>query len=140
MAYCTKDELEKLIGASDLLKLLDDNNDGEPDDGLFDSLAQEASDTVDGYLGARYPVPFASPSKMVRRASRVFVAECLYQRRGVIRDANPFAKEADSLRKRLEAIADKHADLDISIDDQDREPVSDQEPSRLAQRSGAMLF
>lgn len=140
MAYCTHDEVEKLVGPENFRQMLDDDRDGEEDSGLFDTLAEAASSGVDAYVGAQYPLPFATVPSFARLAARVLCCESLYKRRGVSKDANPFAGEADAIRKRLERIMDGEADLDFVQDAAGAGVEADTEPSKLAQQDGRMMF
>jgi len=141
MAYCAHDEIERLVGPKPFLDMLDDDLDGVEDAGLFDSLASDASGQVDGYLSAQYAVPFSGTvPPFVRQCAKIFVAEILYARRGIVRDANPWTKQADMLRTRLERIAkgDDVLDAQTSGSSDSVEVVT--EPSRLAQPGRTLMF
>lgn len=141
MAYCTHDEIERLVGPAPFLEMLDDNLDGTEDAGLFDSLAADASSQADGYLSSQYAVPFSgSVPPFVRQCAKIFLAEMLYARRGVVRDANPWSKQADSLRARLERIAKGDDVLDAQTAGASDSVESVTEPSRLAQPGNTLLF
>lgn len=141
MAYAAYAAVKNLVGPAALLAMLDDDLDGVEDAGLFDALAQDASDQVDAYLSAQYDVPFTgSVPLFVSLCAKVFICETLYQRRGVAKEANPWTKQADSLRMRLEKIAAGKDLLDAAqtaVGSDSVEIVT--EPSRLAQR-GPMMF
>lgn len=137
--YCEHDTVEKLVGPEPFALMLDDDKDGIEDDGLFDVLAQAASDQVDGYLGGRYEVPFSAVPAFVRQCAQAFCAESLYQRRGVARDANPWSRQADALRERLQRISEGKEKLSVSEDEAGSAVEVQTEDSRIAQ-DGRMMF
>lgn len=140
MAYVGNEAVKRLVGPENFALMLDDDKDGIEDPGLFDALAADASDAVDAYLSAKYAVPFAGyVPPFVRLCAKVICAEMLYMRRGVARDANPWTKQADTLRTRLEKIA---AGTDKLAEEEDAggQAVEVQtERSKLAQ-DGVMMF
>ncbi|HPS07299.1 MAG TPA: DUF1320 family protein [Kiritimatiellia bacterium] len=141
MAYCAHDEVQRLVGPQPFLEMLDDNLDGVEDSGLFDSLASDASAQVDGYLSAQYAVPFsATVPAFVRQCAKIFLAEMLYARRGIVRDANPWTRQADTLRARLERIAKGADALDAQTAGSSDSVETVTEPSRLAQHGNTMMF
>lgn len=140
MAYCVWDECERMVGPEQFRQMLDDNLDGVEDAGLFDSLASDASQQVDAYLSAQYAVPFASPPVFVRQCAKIFLAEMLYARRGISRDANPWTKQADTLRSRLERIARGEDVLDAVTAGSSDSVEAEMEPSRISQPGNAMMF
>ncbi len=105
MPYLTLNNLRGAIPAAHLLEALDDDNDGAEDAGIFDLIADQAAEQIDGPLSGRFSVPFSSPfPAMVSLAARVFSAEIIYKRRGVEDEKNPWAKQARDLRETLAAI------------------------------------
>ncbi|HEY8898873.1 MAG TPA: phage protein Gp36 family protein [Chthoniobacterales bacterium] len=105
MPYLTLDNLRGAIPAAHLLEALDDDNDGAEDAGIFDLVAAQAGEQIDGLLSARFTVPFAAPlPSLVSLAARTFACELIYKRRGVEDDKNPWAAQANALRKQLQAI------------------------------------
>ena len=106
MAYTIQAEIEPLLPAAELVQALDDDNDGLIDDGLWDSIAAAAAAAVDGKLGQRYATPFAEPlPAVVKEASKTFVMEMLFARRGVDAEKNPWTKRATEMRATLTYIA-----------------------------------
>jgi phage gp36-like protein len=122
-----------------LLEALDDDRDGIEDTGLYDAVAAAASEAVDAYLGARVPVPLATPSALASQASRVFALESLYARRGYSAKSdppNPWHARATDLRARLARIAAGDEPYET---DRSGPPVDTiVEPSRTTSRSGRM--
>jgi phage gp36-like protein len=111
MAYVTRAQIETEIPASYLVAALDDNRDGEEDEGLFDAKAAKASGAVDAILGSRFDVPFEDPvPASAAEAAYVFLGEIIYSAREVAE--NPFTKRAAFWRARLAEIANGKASLD----------------------------
>ena len=106
MPYVTQSDLKGKIPAELLLQALDDNNDGVADDGVWDAIAADVDNAINGPLEGRYTVPLAAPyPAAVAEAALVFACEAIYLRRGLAgKDQNPWTTRADALRKRLEAI------------------------------------
>lgn len=140
MAYCARGECERLTGPENFRQMLDDDLDGIEDEGLFDSLAEDASLQVDGYLSAQYAVPFSSPPPFARQCAKIFLCETLYARRGITRENNPWAAQAEALRQRLARIAKGDDALDARAPGASDSVDAETEPSRLAQQSGLMTF
>lgn len=141
MSYCTREQVLRLVGPENFRQMLDDDQDGVEDAGLFDALAVDASDAVDAYLGAQYDVPFSgSAPAFARLCAKIICAEMLYQRRGIARDANPWTKQADTLRTRLEKIAAGDDQLDMGKDEDGEGIEVQSEPSRFAQAGNTMMF
>ncbi len=105
MPYVEQSDIEGRLPAAHLVEALDDDADGSADDGVWDKVAADASEAVDGYLSQRFEVPFADPPELVKLAAKLFALEIIYQRRGVPEDKNPFAAEAGRMRMKLERIA-----------------------------------
>jgi len=57
MAYCTYDDVEMRIGASDLAALADYDGDGDADADVVARAIQDACALVDSYLSVRFSVP-----------------------------------------------------------------------------------
>lgn len=115
MSYLTQASLGSLVPPAFIVQALDDDADGIADEGLWDMIAAEASQAVDGFLAGRYPVPFAAPvPATVAQAARVFAAEMLYTRRNFTGSANPFTARADRFRDRLEKIGTGDLPLDAA--------------------------
>ncbi len=139
MAYCVREECERLVGPENFRQMLDDDLDGAEDAGLFEALAEDASLAVDGYLSAQYTVPFSEPPAFARQCAKVFLCESLYARRGVAREANPWTAQAEALR-RLDRIARGEDALDAHAAGASDSMEAQTEPSKMAQKSGALMF
>ena len=106
MAYVTKAEIEAVIPPQFLTEGLDDDSSGSADSGLFDLLVEQAENDVNSVLGQRYSAPFSSPvPPIAKRAARLFVCEAIYHRRGLHGDQNPWEKQAEKIRTKLDRIA-----------------------------------
>lgn len=121
-AYTDQSEIEAQLPPDFLVQALDDDNDGSADSGLLDQVIENASEEVDSLLGQRYTTPFVSPfPPVVSTASRFFVLEMLYLRRGFHGEANPWTARADKIRERLSRIGKGEEPLSP---DHDREKPS----------------
>lgn len=65
MAYVTQADLDKRFGP-EIAQLVDRNNDGTPDPGVFDMAAQDADAQINGYLGSRYALPLSPVPDLVK--------------------------------------------------------------------------
>ena len=139
-SYISSEEVRRLVGPQQFTEMLDDNLDSIEDEGLFEALALDAGNQVEAYLAAKYTVPFLAPvPSFVRQCAKIFCAEMLYQRRGIAKDANPWTRQADTLRARLERIASGKDELDADAIGGADSVEFQVEPSRLTQE-GRMMF
>lgn len=112
MSYLTQADLATLIPPEFIVEALDDDGDGGADPGLWDAVATEVSEAVDGYLAQRYSLPLPLPlPPLVSQAAKIFACELLHQRRGLFGDKNPFHRRADDLREKLQAISSGESPL-----------------------------
>jgi phage gp36-like protein len=83
MAYCTEDDLLKMIPQADLADLTVES--GEVPDSLIiaEALAKAAAE-IDAYLGVKYVVPLASPPDQVKALSVDLAIYHLYSRRNIV--------------------------------------------------------
>ena len=87
-----------------LIQALDDNADGLADADVWDKIASDTAEEIDGVLGKRYPVPFTAPiPAFVSRAAKIIAADLIYKRRGA--EKNPYADDAAAVRKELETLS-----------------------------------
>ncbi len=115
MAYISKSQIAAELPPKFLLEALDDDGDGEEDEGLWDIVEASAAESIDGPLGQRFTVPFSAPvPAIVTKAARVFVLELLYFRRGIT--PNPWENQAKELRAKLNLIAAGEEPLTPAID------------------------
>jgi phage gp36-like protein len=141
MAYCSREEVERLVGPENFRQMLDDDLDGAADAGLFEAVAEDASLQADGYLAAQYAVPFSGTvPPFVRQCAKVFACELLYARRGLAREANPWTAQADALRTRLGRIARGEDILDARQPGASDSVEAVTEPSKVSQAGGTLLF
>lgn len=137
MPYTTRQQIEAKLPPRFLLEALDDDGDGEEDENLFDTLNEMASARVDGYLGQRYSVPFTAPVPgVVTEAALAFLMETLYERRGMIGQANPYAQEAQAMRSRLEKIGTGAQPLRPDLKQSNPSVTVISEPSRTQSAHG----
>jgi phage gp36-like protein len=83
MAYCTEDDLLKMIPQADLADLTVES--GEVPDSLIiaEALAKAAAE-IDAYLGVKYVVPLASPPDQVKALAVDLALYHLYSRRNMV--------------------------------------------------------
>ena len=116
MAYVTRAWIENKVPTSILNDALDDDDDGKEDAGRFDSVVADCSGEVDGFLSGLYAVPFATPPAKVVAATKIFILETIYQRRGAKPEDNPFAKQAAWWRDHLQKVGNREIPFDAAID------------------------
>lgn len=105
-AYVTRDQLEAVIPPQLIPKALDDDNDGQEDDGVWDGIVVTVTRRINGFLVGRYDLPFPSVPDLVASAALIFAAEIIYDRNGFSNEQNPWAARAKEELRRLEKIAD----------------------------------
>ena len=83
MAYCSEDDILKMIPQSELAELTAES--GEVPDSLIimDAMSKAASE-IDSYLGVRYVVPLATPPDRVKGLAVDLAIYHLYSRRSVV--------------------------------------------------------
>jgi phage gp36-like protein len=79
--YCTKDDLEKRLEPRELVALADDDQDGIADEAVVNQAIADADAEIDAHVRARYQVPLATPTPLVRMLSAVIAINNLYARR-----------------------------------------------------------
>jgi len=105
MSYILITDLDGKIPAQLLLQALDDNGDGVADDGVWDKLVVDVESAINSRLEGNYAIPLAAPiPAIISEAAKILAAEAVYLRRGLAGDQNPWLKQADAMRKRLEDI------------------------------------
>lgn len=109
MTYASRQDLIDTFGEDEILQLTDRARSGVPDDLLLDRALARADDEVNGYLAARYTLPFASPPRILRRLASDLARYHLYT------TATPEevrTRYADALRF-LRAVADGSVQLGL---------------------------
>jgi phage gp36-like protein len=141
MSYILQSALKGKVPNDLLLQALDDNADGVEDDGVWDSIAADVDRAIDGRLEGRYTVPLAAPlPAVVAEAAIVFAAEAVYMRRGLAGDQNPWTKQADAFRKRLEAIGAGEQTLKNDLAPVKSGGAVISEPSRTYDEANRLMF
>jgi hypothetical protein len=148
MSYVDRSQVEAKLPPQFLLQALDDDGDGLEDEGVWDAIAAEADEAVEGFLEGRYAIPFAEGSvpRIVSNAAKLFALETLYMRRGYSKDTdppNPWAAAATAMRARLARIGageePLHPDTGVGGAPGDTVVVVT-EPSRTTSSSGRMGY
>jgi phage gp36-like protein len=81
MAYCTLDDILKIVPADDILQLTDDAGAGEIDPAKVDEAIAHAGELIDGYLRGRYSLPLNPVPGLINRLAADIAAYRLYMRR-----------------------------------------------------------
>jgi phage gp36-like protein len=93
-----------MIPSPFLVQALDDSGVGSINPEVWNQIAQDTADEIDGQLGKRYPVPFTPPfPPLVIRAAKLIAVDRIYKRRG--QEKNPYQQEIENVRKELESVA-----------------------------------
>jgi phage gp36-like protein len=83
MAYCSEDDLLKMIPQSELAELTAES--GEvPDSLIIIDAISKAEAEIDSYLGVRYVVPLSAPPAQVKALAVDLAIYHLYTRRSVV--------------------------------------------------------
>lgn len=81
MAYCTKTDIEKMIPATDVTALTDDEGTGAQVAARVSEAIAQADAEIDSYCGGRYAVPFTSVPDIIKKCSVDIAIYNLYSRR-----------------------------------------------------------
>lgn len=81
MAYCTIDDITKLIPGEAVMQLTDDDNLGQVNQAMVDEAIAQADAEIDSYCADRYSVPFVSAPAIIRKCSVDIAIYNLYSRR-----------------------------------------------------------
>jgi len=81
MAYCTKTDIEKMIPATDVTALTDDEGTGAQVAARVSEAIAQADSEIDGYCGVRYSVPFSPVPAVIKKFSVDIAVYNLYSRR-----------------------------------------------------------
>jgi len=81
MAYCTLDDIKKLLPEDSLIQLTDDEGTGAIDEDIINEVIAQADSEIDGYCGVRYSVPFSPVPAVIKKFSVDIAVYNLYSRR-----------------------------------------------------------
>ena len=130
-------DLKGMIPLDFVVQALDDDNDGEVDPGLFESVLDDAEREINGFCDQRYAVPFSAPiPDLIVDAAKILVGLRLYIRRGRSGDANPLTAEAKRVRAKLQAIANGTEPLQAARKPANAQAVAITEDSRIYSTEG----
>jgi phage gp36-like protein len=116
MAYVTEQQIIDRIPLPLLNDALDDDGDGNPDQGLLTQIIADESQKVEAFLGGRFTVPFpdAAPAA-VREAARSFVLYAIWTRRPSVGDPpKVVVDDFNFWRNRLQKIGNNELPLDAN--------------------------
>jgi len=141
MAYAVSQaDLSAIVPPQYIVAALDDDGDGVADAGLWDTVSLEADRQINSRLAPRFSTPLNPVPDVILEAKRIFLAEMMYLRRGVSGDANPWGKQADAMRKRLESIGRGDEDLTPGATSAKTAGALISEGSKLHQANGQLLL
>lgn len=109
MAYCTQQDMIDRFGELDLIQLTDRNALGVIDTTVLSAAIDDATDTMDAYIGTRYTLPLASVPAVLQRLSCDITRYYLYQHEA---PESVDARHSAAIDL-LKAIAKGHVDLAV---------------------------
>ncbi len=127
-------EIEDLTGEMPLdliTQALDDNGDGEADEGTWGKVQAAAEERLRSAFGGDVPARHALAAAHARK---LFILVALYNRRGFTGEANPYTAEANRAEKRAQDLAAG----DVSTDGGAAEPAFVGTPAKVAGLRGNM--
>lgn len=65
MAYATLEDLIERAGELEIKQIADRDRDGTPDPDVIDAAIKDASNIIDGYVGAKYALPLPSVPDLI---------------------------------------------------------------------------
>jgi phage gp36-like protein len=113
MLYATLTDLVAQFGQREVIALTDRNQYGEPDGVVAEAALQRASDTIDAYLSARYPLPMnAVPTQLVDICCDI----ARYKLLGAeVTETEPARLRYKDALKTLELIRDGKIDIGLTV-------------------------
>lgn len=70
--YCSINDMVSRFDLNELIQLTDSSGTGTVDTDVVDAAIKDASDTIDSYVGSRYPLPLAVvPSGLTRICANI---------------------------------------------------------------------
>ena len=83
MAYCSEDDLLKMISQADLADLTVESGD-DPDSLIINEAISKADAEINSYLGVKYVVPLAGPPDQVKALAVDLAIYHLFSRRSIV--------------------------------------------------------
>jgi|Deesub1362B_J571_1020462.scaffolds.fasta_scaffold00331_35 phage gp36-like protein len=84
MAYCTLDDLKKIMDPERIRQLTDDNQTGSIDQNIVDAEIEGADAEINGYCQEKYTVPLSPVPTLIKELSKKITRYRLYMRRGKV--------------------------------------------------------
>lgn len=141
MEYVTREQMRALVPEEYIAQAMDDDGEGTHVSAVWTEVSESVSDAIEGPLGQRYAVPFATPFPfVVRHAARVLCAELLYLRRGFTGEKNPWRGQAGEVRAHLAQIGAGKAPLSPEHDKATPSGTVIDEPARTHSASGRLMI
>jgi len=137
--YVQRDEVDALIPPGVVIKALDDDGDGEEDEGVWEKLADTIQNVIDGYLAPRFSLPLATVPKLVKSCALTLANEAIYDRCGFSGDKNPWASRSKAVHQLLQNIMNGDLGLGVDHEPANATPGIVSEPSKM-HRAGQMMI
>ena len=137
--YVQREEVDALIPPAVVIKALDDDNDGEEDEGVWDKLATTIQNVIDGYLAPRFSLPLATVPKLVKSCALTLANEAIYDRSGFSGEKNPWAGRSKAVHELLKSIMTSDIGLGPDYEPANETPGIVTEPSKMY-REGRMMI
>lgn len=109
--YCDINDIIQAVPETDLIELTDDDSSGSYDSTLLNSVIQEQSDYIDGYLRGRYEVPITD-NPILKQLCIILTAYKLTYRRMKYRMPESMVKSKENAEKKLLMIQKGEITLD----------------------------
>jgi phage gp36-like protein len=103
MNYATQADLEELLPVQVLIGLTDDENLGVVHSGRVEAALETASITIDGYIGDRWPLPFAEAPPILTKICVDLAGHLLHLRRNQVSEL--WEKQSDNATRFLEKVS-----------------------------------
>ncbi|EKE75189.1 gp436 family protein [Gallaecimonas xiamenensis] len=100
--YAALADMQARFGEVELVDLTDRTGTGAIDQAVLDNALDDAAATIDGYLGARYPLPLATVPAVLTRVACDLARYYLYDERAT----EAVTKRHDDALKMLRSIGD----------------------------------
>lgn len=113
MSYAAISDLISQFGEHEVVAITDRNQDGVVDEAVANAALQRASDTIDSYLAARFPVPLSAvPHQLVDLCCDI----CRYKLLGSdVTETDPARYRYKDALRTLEHIRDGKIDIGLTV-------------------------
>lgn len=110
--YCDKQDMIDRFGKPELVELTDrDGSAGDIVDEVLNQAIDDASSTIDGYLGGRYSLPLSTVPRILKRHACDLARYFLYD--NVLDDSSQASKRYNDTIKYLEQVGNGRVQLGL---------------------------